>query len=170
MSDDQRIRSIVLALWPKLKRDQWGRVHERDLDDYGDRPPYRSICTATIPNVARSYSQHRISDPLAIVATIHTGEIALLTAEAYERAYIAMTSDEQRALYASFMGNRPPPYRFTTIRGERYVRNTETGWDAAWAPAARRALAKIALATAVATTAEVTRRVLDARSATLAGS
>jgi hypothetical protein len=149
--DTQELRAIASALWPHLQRGRWNREHARDLDDYGDRPPYRSICTATIPNAARAYSQHVISEPLAIVATLHDGSHAILTAEAYERAYLALTSDEQRAHYASLMGKRPAPYRLTTARGERYWRNTEYGWDAMWAPAARRAVLSIALAAGLAT-------------------
>jgi hypothetical protein len=165
--DEQHARAIAAALWPHLQRGKWNREHARDLDDYGDRPPFKSVCTATIPNAARAYSQHVISEPLAIVARLHDNTHVILTAEAYERAYISMTSDEQRAHYASLMGKRPAPYRLRKLRGEDYWCANEYMWDTTWAPAARRAMLKLALA---AFGASQTRgiRVADANSSVLA--
>jgi hypothetical protein len=166
-TDTQRLRAIAAALWPHLQRGQWNREHARDLDDYGDRPSFRSVCTATIPNYARTISQHTISEPLALIARLHDGTHAILTAENYERAYLDLTSDEQKAHYASLTGRRPAPYRLRKLRGEDYWSANEYMWDTTWAPAARRAMLKIALAAFGTSQARVTP-VTDAKPRLLA--
>jgi hypothetical protein len=144
--DEQHARAVVVAIWPKLQAGEWGRVHTRDLDDHGDKPPFKSVCTATIPNYARTLSQHRIIDPLAIVATLPDGGTIILTSEAYEHVYaLQMTSDEQREHYRILMGRRPPPYRWTTDRhGRKYLSTNAHGWDWNGSRHARTALDKIA--------------------------
>lgn len=141
--DEQQTRSIIIAIWPKLQRGRWDTNHTRDLDDHGDKPNFRSVCTGSFHNAARAYSQHTIRHSLA--AQLHDGTWAVLTHDAYQTAYLAMTSDEQRAHYASLTGKRTAPYRLTTDRtGNRYVSTNRQGWDTTWARHARAALDKIA--------------------------
>ena len=140
--DEQERRLRTIALWPRLKTGRWGPTHDRDLDDYGDRPRHHSVATATIPNAARAYARQTLQDPLALIAP-YAGAYLILTHDAYMRALDKLTSDEFLAHQHSLTGNRPPPYRMTTVRGGSYARTTEYGWDATWAPAARRALSRV---------------------------
>ena len=135
-------RAIIIAIWPKLQRGRWDINHSRDLDDHGDKPNFKTACTGTVPNAARAYSQHTIHHALA--AQLHTGEWVGLTHDAYQRAYLDMSSDEQRAHYASLTGKRSAPYRLTVHRGEPYIRDTEYGWTEPWARHARAAMRRVA--------------------------
>jgi hypothetical protein len=142
--DEQFTRAVILALWPKLVKAEWGPVNTRDLNDYGADRVFKTVATATIPNSPAKHAIITTTRRLALIATTSTHHV-LLTETAYARALDRMTDTEHQAHQASLSGQRPPPYRWNTDRhGHSYLGQRLDGWDHTWSRYARAALAKVA--------------------------
>jgi hypothetical protein len=108
--DTTLLRATANALWPHLRRNRWKRHREtRDLADHGDRPPYRSIGTATIPNASRADDQHVITDERYIRATVWADEwpggtnlVIELTLPRHQAALDALDADVITALKTAY--------------------------------------------------------------------
>lgn len=118
-------RAAANALWTPLRRNRWKRHREtRDLADHGDRPPYRSIGTATIPNAARAHDQHVITDERYIRATVWADEwpgaqnlVIQLTLPRYRAAIDLLDADVLTALKAAYqLATCRAPFERTTNR------------------------------------------------------
>lgn len=75
-------RLAINALWPHLTRQRWRGGSTRDLNDYGDRPPFRAIArgrTATTPTMNATIRQTDPRTAQAIAARIPPEPRANLT-------------------------------------------------------------------------------------------
>jgi hypothetical protein len=129
--DTQLTRAIILALWPELRHGKWGPTVTRRLTDYGNRPAGGPITAGTVPNPAARDATETTRVRLALIATTPTTPAltVMLTEHAYQRALDQLTLEEHLAHQHSLTGSRPAPYRWSTSRGEAYLRETEHGWD-----------------------------------------
>lgn len=110
----QALRAVANALWPALRWNRWRwHVQSRDLADRGDRPPFRSVSTGSIPNAPRALDRFIIARHQYVRCAVWAEEwhgglnlVVELTDEQYLRALVACDWPSSRLFQNALEGAR----------------------------------------------------------------
>ena len=68
-------RLAMTAIWTELKLNRWrGPTSTRDLNDYGDAQPFRSVTSGSVPKARAMNATIRQTDEQVLIATIAPDE------------------------------------------------------------------------------------------------